>query len=278
MPGAGAAGRSETDPERGDPGSSLGAAIVYCDNCGKETPHRILRLRGAEPGATRTVRGVARCRECRWTHPFVSTESPTSEVAAIVSQGSTTARRTLELAPAQRLRVGEALPGVEPPVVVRKLELHGGGRASEAAAREVRTVWGVVEGPRLVRVAVLEGPRSSTEKVAAAPGARWEVGGELRLANGPVVIVALRARSRTWRHPGDAFPAHEVTVVYGRRSVSPPAGRSDWRRGRGTPSSRASSISRAARSRSSPGASRKRTAPRARRADGGATERSSSPS
>jgi len=244
--------------------AALGSAVLYCENCGRETPHRILRLgRSAGGRASRAVAGVARCRECRWTHPFLSAPRAHVTVEAVVSLGSNSVRREVDLPPSERLRVGDRLPGVAPPATVRRLDLHDGGTPTEADAREVHTAWAVQEGPHLLRIAVLQGSRSTTERLAAVQGLQLGIGQELRLPAGPVTIVALRARGHTWRRPGDGFPAEEVDVVYARRTVRPPAGRSGWSRARPTPRSRASSTSRAERSRSSPGLRRNRTVPRA---------------
>jgi len=267
------------DPGETPTALALGAAVLYCENCGKETLHRIVRLGKASRGRTaRAVTGVARCRECRWTHPFVSSHDVPAAVELVASSGPTSRRTSVDLPPTELLQVGERFPGTGPAAVVRKIDLRDGSSASAARARDVRTVWAVVEGPRILRVALLDGSRSTTERIAASEGLRLAVGDALRLPGGPVTIVALRAHGRTWRRPGDAFTAEEVGVVYGRRTVRPPAGSSPWRRERGTPSSRARSTSSGARSRSSPGARRNRTVPRARTAAGGATIRNSSSS
>jgi len=256
---------------------ALGAAELYCENCSALTLHRILRLEraGASP---RALQGIARCRRCRWTHPFVSARPATGSVEVVVSSGGTSTPRSVALAPSRLLRVGEPLDAARPGAVVRRIDLARGGRAEEAVARDIRTVWLVAPGAPSVRLAVMEGARSTTERVPVDPRAVLRVGGAIRSRRGPMTIVALRARAQTWRRPDDAFPAGEVSVVYARRTVSPPAGSSPWRRERGTPSSRASSTSRSPRSRSSPGRSRNRASPRARSAVGGATESSSSPS
>jgi len=237
-------------------GAALGAALVYCEACGKETPHRILRVQPADVRTVRTVKGIARCRECRWTHPFVSTQPTRVPVDLVVSRGERSERRRPELAPSTIVRVGERLQLGDAVVLVRKIDLRDSTSSPEAPAQEVRTIWAVADEPRRVRLAIVDGPRSTTEKIAPGPNTRWAVGDELRLPSGPATIVALRARDRTWRRPGDAFRAEEVTVVYARRTVRPPAGRSVWSRGRGTPRDRASSTSAAPRSRSSPGVRR----------------------
>jgi len=134
----------------------------------------------------------------------------------------------------------------------------------------VRTVWARSDEGAVVPVSVVEGHRTRSERVAVPHGTMLGVGDPLHLEEESVEIVGLRARGRTWRRPGDAFPADEVTRVYARRSSMPPAGRSPWRRDRDNPSSRASSTSTASRPRSGPGTKRARIAPRVRIADGGA--------
>ncbi len=256
--------------------ASLGTARLFCETCREETLHRILRVDAGS--GRRSVGGVARCRVCRWTHPFLSARPSQARVELIISVGPTTVRRPVEVPTTATLRVGEPVPGGPADTVVRRLDLHGGSPAAEAFAREVRTAWLAAGGPPRIRVAVVEGARSHTELVEATPGLRLEVGGVLRLERGLAAITALRARQQTWRRLGDAFPAEEVSVVYARRTVRPPAGNSPWRRERGTLMPAASSRSAASRDRSSPGVRRNRTAPRARIAAGGATESSSSSS
>jgi len=265
-------------PEEPPAEAALGAAMLFCESCGRETTHRIVRLdRSARAGAT-TLRGTARCRECRWTHAFVSARPVTTSVEAIVSSGAESARRTVDLPPYLVVRVGEALPALADSAEVRRIDLASGATAEEALAREIRTVWLAERGPPTVRVALMTGARSTTLRVVVDPRTRLEVGGELRTATETVAIVGLRARGQTWRRFGDAFPAGEVTVVYARRTLRPPAGRSPWRREREIPSSRASSTSRSPRSRSSPGRRTNRAVPRARTASGGATARYSASS
>ncbi len=257
--------------------SALGAAVLFCETCGKDTVHRILHVEAARrTGPRRAVSGVARCRECRWTHAFVSVRARPKELELIVSEGERSRRGSLPLAPSERLRVGEPIPGLSPLATVTKLDLARGGTAAEAVAEDVATVWATSEAHRHVRVAVMVGSRSTTKRLPWRADLRLTVGDPLALEELRLTIVGLRARGHTWRRPGDSFPASEVAVVYARRAEIPPAGRSAWRRERGIPSARASSTSSATRSRSSPGVRRYRTVPRARTAAGGAAVQRSS--
>jgi uncharacterized Zn finger protein len=260
-------------------GSAVHAALLRCDACGEETPHRILHVAASSARAgSEAMRGVARCRTCGLSHPFVSELPRSDDVWLILSDGPRSSRSRLTLPSDRRLQVGSGVPGSSEPVVIHKIEGRDGGTVPTARVREIATVWAVRDTGPMVPYSLVEGRVTRSGLLSISPDALLEVGARVRLPTTPATIVGLRARDHTWRREGDRFPAREVQRLYARRTVSPPAGRSDWRSERETSSSRASETSMAARSRSSPGASRTRIVPRARRADGGATVQRSSAS
>jgi uncharacterized Zn finger protein len=268
---------AEAPTEAGAPGPPARGAVrlstvsLWCETCGRETPHRVVRLRGGAPGPGGRVAGVARCRECRWTHPFESAPSPEVEVSLLVSDGERTESTTVRLPPTRRLALGETFPGPAGPVTIRKLDPRSGPPVRAAPASEVATVWATRGTGAVVRVSVVEGSRTRPARLVAPPDRTLSVGDRMTVDGVPILVVGLRARGHTWRREGDGFPAAEVQRLYGRRTDRPPAGRSDWSSGRGTPRSRESSTSRFDRSRSSPGVRKARTRPWARTADSGAT-------
>jgi uncharacterized Zn finger protein len=249
---------------------ALASATLFCESCGRETPHRILRVDRTPrvPGAV--LSGVARCRECRRTHPFESAAPVTVERVLIVSSGAESERLTFRIPRFAHLAVERDLPGFDPPVRVRKLELPNGETRRSALAFEVATVWGVRDTGAVVRVSLVEGARTRPAVVRLPHGTELEVGAGLDVEGMRTEIVALRAAGHTWRRPGDRFPSDRVDRAYVRRTEMPPAGSSDWSRSRGIPSSEARATSRPGRSRSSPGIRVTRRTPRARSADGGA--------
>lgn len=187
-------------------------------------------------------------------------------------------REAIEVAPGTWLRVGEALPGRTPPVEIRRLERTDGRPAETAQAGELSAAWGTADRGAVIPVSEVVGQRTIPHRLVLEPDANLAVGSALEVDGLTLHIWGLRARSRTWQRPGDVFPARDVQRVYARRYRMPPAGSSDWSVPRGSPSSRASSTSRLARSRSSPGVKIRRTRPRAASAAGGATTQSSSDS
>ncbi|MGB6442712.1 MAG: HVO_0476 family zinc finger protein, partial [Thermoplasmata archaeon] len=82
-----------------------------CENCGRTTPHRVVRW---DPRGTRSggpLAGVARCQECRWTHPFTQVVPSEVEVALVVSDGERSERIRVRVPAHRRLQVGSGVPG-----------------------------------------------------------------------------------------------------------------------------------------------------------------------
>jgi len=256
----------------------LGSGLLYCESCRQETPHRILRVK-PEAGATLSaVSGVARCRVCRLTHTFRSVRESRVERALVVSDGDRSTHLRVSMVLGRTVRVGSEVPDYESPLRVTRIDTSDGRSVLSSPAPEVATIWAVRTDETAVHVSILEGARTSSGLLRVPPSTRLEVGAELDLGENRIVIVGLRARRHTWRRAGDAFPATEVQRIYGRRTLTPPAGNRAWRTVRDRPRSRASSTSLAGRSRSSPGARRTDAAPRASIAARGATIQRSSPS
>lgn len=254
------------------------SAEIFCDSCQRPTLHRILRLDPpSAKGPIGSLQGVARCRECRLTHPF-RTETPRPvELDLIVSEGPSSSRRRIALPRHVRLQVEGEVPELAERFRILRIDSLAGRRVPAAWSEEAATVWATNEMGALVPVSIVEGRRTRSLKVAFPPELRLAVAGPVQIEEREYEVSAVRARGHTWRDLGDGFAAREVVRLYVRRTFTPPAGRSDWRRERETPSSAASAISTSGRSRSSPGTIRTRIRPRARSAEGGPAHHSSAP-
>ena len=271
---------SPREPENEDPrpgASAVRSAVLSCESCGLETPHRILRL-AATSRKKGTISGIARCSRCRWTHPFTEIPPRTVTVWAVRSEGQRSVRERIELVPGATARINEPIPGLDPPRIVRRIELRDGRTTVQARAEDIATLWTIVDrGPR-IRVSLIEG-RTTTPTLWEPPeGAQVAVGEPLNVDGVPTFIIGLRGRGQTWRAPGDRLEVREIDRIYARRSASPPAGRRDWSVDREIPSSRERATSISARSRSSPGVRKARIVARSRKADTGAAVQSETPS
>jgi uncharacterized Zn finger protein len=251
---------TETEGEE-TAGRHLASAQIFCDSCRRETAHRILR---AVPGRTSTgaVRGIARCKECRLTHPFESVPESMVDVHVVLSEHDRSTHSVVALPRHRRLLVGSGLPGMEADIRVRRIDGRDGKRTPDARTEEIRTLWATREPPPSVKVSIVIGRLTRTTRLPYAPGTRYEVGSQVLIDSRPLWVTAVRARGHTWRMRGDVFPAEEVERLYVRRTEMPPAGNRDWSTDRETPRDSARVRSMPARSRSSPGRSTARTSPR----------------
>jgi len=264
----------EESARPGTTAARVRSAALPCENCGRTTPHRVLRWDRGGDGTRSRLSGVARCQECRWTHPFVQVAPSEVEVALIVSEGAHSSRRRVPLPAGRRLQVGSGLPGGGGELEIRRIDTHDGESVASATTTETATVWATPAGATAVPVSIVGGARTVATRWPTAPETPVSVGDEIEIEGAAIVVVGLRARGHTWRRFGDRFTAGEVQRLYARRRAMPPAGSSDWSRVRVRPSSAASSTSRAARSRSGPGTRTTRTVPRAATAEGGAAVQS----
>lgn len=229
--------------------SRLSVAVVYCENCRAETPHRILRLDRTTRLETGHVRGIARCRECRWTHPFESAAAGRVKLTQILSVGRVSERSQIELPAHRSLQVGSGLPGSSGRIRIQRIDTRDGQQVPSASTDDIATVWVVQDVGAIVPVSIVEGRRTRAARLIVPRRTRYAVGDRVTVASIRLEIVALRARGKTWRRPGDAFDAEEVQRVYGRRV---PLGSREPRRPRterGEPVSSGASTSRPGRSR-----------------------------
>jgi len=271
----------EPSPRRSRASSfgGLHSAELTCETCGAPTRHRVLRIaRERRTADGRIIEGTARCAQCRWTHPFRLELPEELVVPAVVSEGARSTSLRIRIPANQRLLVGSRVPDQDRPLRILRMDSRSGVRTSDAVARDVATLWLTPDGPRAIPVSLVLGAKTAVTRAEIPPDQFIEVGENVEVAGGSLRVVGLRARNRTWSHPGDRFPAREVVRIYTRRMESPPAGRSRWSRSRERPSSRTISTSRSERSRSSPGVRTRRSRPRARSASGGAAVHRLSPS
>jgi uncharacterized Zn finger protein len=217
-------GTSDEPSARVASAGGVHAATLFCDVCGEETPHRIVRM---DPAAGKAVSGLARCRTCHTTHRFQTRASRQHVLSEIVSDGAKSQRRVRSLAADEQLAVGERMPDRTPSARIHKLDRLDGRSVRTAPAREIRTVWLTPDEGAVLKVSLVDGRRTSSARITLPSETRIAVGALLTVDGRSWHISGMRANGRTWRHPEDAFPARQVQRVYARRYARPPAGKSD---------------------------------------------------
>lgn len=246
-----------------DAADRVHSAELYCENCGRPTAHRLLRVRSRRTGRTTLTEGLARCRECRWTHPFSSMQREPVVVRAVVSQGPGSRSTRFSFDPQRLLQVGDRLDGPDGPVQIRRLESADGRSRPRLRAEEAATLWLVSAGPAAIPISIVEGRITRAATLDSSGIDTIGLGDELRVQGERLVITAVRLGGRTVRQADGPLPADRVERIYARRKANPPAGSIGWRVARDRPRALASSTSWEARSRSSSGRRTKSSSPRA---------------
>lgn len=243
----------ESAPGPAPPAGQVHAAELYCEACGKATPHRILRVRQRRRPLVERTDGLARCQVCRWTHPFALARVEPVEVATVVSDGAKSRTLSLRLPPEYRLAEGDLVRALDRELRVRRIDPRVGRPGGSYRADTIGTLWLVPDLPAVIPVSIVEGRRTRTAELLREPERAISVGDELEVEGRRLTITGLRAGGRTVRWPGEAVPGRDIERLYARRKASPPAGSIGWRSARAMPRAEASSTSRAERSRSSSG-------------------------
>ncbi|MCI4363479.1 MAG: hypothetical protein L3K13_04155 [Thermoplasmata archaeon] len=209
------------------PNSRLGRVTLLCEVCGAETAHRVLRV---TPRRTAThLEGIARCAVCHTTHPFRLATPRTTSVSVVVSDAERSHRTRQALAEGLELQVGGSLPGADPKLEIRRLDLRGGARTESAPARDVATVWLTLRRGDQLHVSLIEGRKTTPLVLSCTPETNFSVGDLLRTAGEVLRIHAVRARGQTWDEEGPRFQAFEVDRLYVRRAAERrPARSSGW--------------------------------------------------
>jgi uncharacterized Zn finger protein len=202
------------------------SARLPCEVCRAETPHRILRVDRPRGAGSRRASGIARCQTCRWTHPFEVALVGTVDIARIVSEGARSERTRIPLPRGRRLQVGSGLPGSDRALRIQRIDTRDGRNVRAASTDDIATVWAVRDVGAVVPVSIVEGRRTRSARLVVPRGTRYAVGDRVTVARARLDIVALRARGKTWRQPGDTFAAEDVQRMYGRRVAAESASRS----------------------------------------------------
>ncbi|HEV2448803.1 MAG TPA: HVO_0476 family zinc finger protein [Thermoplasmata archaeon] len=191
---------------------AVGRARLRCDFCGRDTDHRILRLNARRRAGD--LEGVARCAVCRSTHPFLQPSPRLRDVAGVLSEGGRSRTVRWSLSEGAELVVDAPLPGPDPTLRVRRIDLRDGRRPHRATAGEVATIWVSRESPTLLRLALVEGRRTIPLEVDLTDGSLVGVGNLLSVNGRSLRVHALRAHGQTWEEGGREFRPVEIDRAY----------------------------------------------------------------
>ncbi|MCI0497842.1 MAG: hypothetical protein L0Z54_06095 [Thermoplasmata archaeon] len=183
------------------------AVIAECPTCG-EAPHTIVRGRSS---STTALDAVARCNQCGTVHHIALRQPKDIPVRLVVSQGRVSRTTSVDLLPADVVRVGDEFFAGREYVQVRGIETDG-KRVLEAPAEDIETIWARSFDKIPVRFSVHRGARSVPRQVMAPPDEEFSVGDVMEVDG--LRFAVHKIKCEDGRTPETA-QAREIVRVYG---------------------------------------------------------------
>lgn len=188
---------------------------LYCEGCGEETPHRILKGK-LGPTMESGFDGTVQCIPCSTVHPaHIEMEKPV-DVRSIISEKARSTRTEIEFFPREIIRVKDEIMWEDHNLLVTAIE-KGSRRVEKAEASEVDCIWLKLFDTVEIKVSVVEGSNTKSERMEAAPEEEFAVGDLLEFGRMKVVITKIKKDRRMVYREGSPVQAREIKRVYTKR-------------------------------------------------------------
>lgn len=187
-----------------------------CPDCGSES---VTVLHEANPEAERTD-ATLECEDCGRVFKDVIERVSDVEVDCVVSDDDESWPGTLEVAPDERLRIGDELYGEGHRLRITGLELEDGRRVKTTKPEMLGTVWCTVFDTVTIKVAVNQGHKTWKGEVTVKPEEEFLVGDLLDLKGYQVKLHAIKTQEGIL-HRGGA-QARDVKRLYAKAPEGEP--------------------------------------------------------
>jgi uncharacterized Zn finger protein len=187
--------------------------VVFCEACGEETPHRVIR--GEMSPADRSgFEGTVQCQRCSSVHhASIPSERPVS-IPLVLSEGELSRNETLNLSPYEEVGVGEEMILGENNIVFTAI-ISGGKKVRKAKGKEIDLLHAKVFDTVAVKVSISRGASTRSETVQAPPDEEFQVGDILEFGRTKVVADRILADSMVHRE-GIPVKARDIKRIYGK--------------------------------------------------------------
>ncbi len=180
---------------------------IYCDVCGEETEHELIRA----------DKNLYRCKVCGSVVEL--REDRELELRAIISSGPESEKGKLRVKENEVLEVGEeVVVEVEDGFKVGEitsLEFKNGARAETALAKEVSTVWLRDVGEVIVKMSLHKGAITTPYRMLVSGETEFEVGEVLEINRRHFRITRIKLiNGRLLKKEGEVAEAKEIRRVY----------------------------------------------------------------
>lgn len=186
--------------------------FFHCDNCGQDTPHRVLR---GKIGATSDegFNGTAQCIECETVHRVQIPVVKSIRVKMIVSSMEQSRKDEIELSPREEIFVGSEFYHNDHNLQVTAIESKE-KNVGRGLAGDISMLYAKIFDKVMIKVAIVKGANTSSEQIEAALDEEFAVGDILDFGSTKVIIDKIKLDGRTLYREGMSTQAREIKRVY----------------------------------------------------------------
>ncbi len=188
---------------------------MFCDLCDEETPHRILKGK-LGPSTEAGFDGTVQCVPCKSIRKaYIDVEKPIN-VTSIISTGAQSEKTSIEFFPKEGIKVGDELIWDDHNIIVTSMESNG-KRLHKAEASEVDCLWLKTFDSVDLKIAIVQGANTRSERIEAAPEKEFAVGDLIELGKNKVVITKIKIMGKMIYREGSPVEARKIVRVYTRK-------------------------------------------------------------
>ena len=188
---------------------------IYCDMCGDESPHEVLKSRTSNKRGF-SFQGIVKCNECGFKGHAEIKEVPPISLKLRISDDNQTLNGNLDIDRGVILKVGQTRPHPDGLIVITSLEL-GDRRPTEAFSQEMPIVWAKRATHAKIRFAIHEGESTTSIKQEFESGEEFYVGMQLKLQERRAKVKAINLFGGKSVKTAYAMEISRVTCVYERK-------------------------------------------------------------
>ena len=182
---------------------------MYCESCGRETEHEVVKQRGSE--------FLVKCLECGYVH-LVTDKPRLKDLSVIISRYETSERKMVNLPAEQVVRIGDEIEVDGELVRITAIDTMKGRRVKRERLKNVKTLWAVsLAIPVRVKYSLHEGGITTSGEIHTSRERVFSVGEVVVTPEETFVIEKIKTKDRMLRR-GSAY-AEEIVRIYGRRKL-----------------------------------------------------------
>lgn len=182
---------------------------MYCEACGIDTEHSVVKRRGSEL--------LVKCAECG--HVQLITEKPRlKEVKVVISRYERSEGKAVLFPAEEEVNTGDEVVVEEEPLRITAIDTESGKRVKKAKIKEVKTLWCIsLAIPVRVKYSLHFGGTTTSGEIHTSRDRVFSVGEVVVTPEETFIIEKIKTRDRLLRR-GSAT-AEEIVRLYGRKKL-----------------------------------------------------------